>query len=517
MPKQDFFSKQENKGTFSWGTIRQQPQKQSWWHATLWIVIILIIILWIAAYFYKDKLFNQEYVEPAVENQYAIWNSIVEEGVLSADWDLLNYTHSLTNDQWDIFLLKSKSISLNNISDLSWKFKIEGTVESLYWGYPLVEVIRIESTTVNEEGNVEILVDEGTPWIFVANAWIGFPVDFYDNYAFVWEAWENGTISVKNLDNEKITTINFFNCTDAWDTNCKQLTRTFESNASKKITTLNWDIYYKLPDVKSWYFQNGNWRGYFINDADDEEVEKLKDFIIIPNSEIIKDIVTRYGVRVCLWSDQWLNTITSHTVEKTSEGLVLTMKWEGEKDFECKAVIDFSQATQLRFLDIKVVEKTEAEENKDVKEKKVEENTQVENTESTVQKEVATSSSEPITPSVTQFPINLEKAMTYNSSRGGYSMSFPSSNISYTSDAVSEDFDQVWVRCSYTVKVIQYKNKEELQTNPAVIVYECSFKNDFTLPGGNFFLKELGDKKFVVEVRDPAWFDFAKNIVISEL
>ena len=37
-------------------------------------------------------------------------------------------------------------------------------------------------------------------------------------------------------------------------------------------------------------------------------------------------------------------------------------------------------------------------------------------------------------------------------------MIFPSSNISYTSDSANEDFDQVGVRCSYTVKAIQYKN-----------------------------------------------------------
>ena len=96
-------------------------------------------------------------------------------------------------------------------------------------------------------------------------------------------------------------------------------------------------------------------------------------------------------------------------------------------------------------------------------------------------------------------------------------MIFPSSNISYTSDAVNEDFNQVWVRCGYTVKAIQYKYKEDLQTNPSIIIYECSFKNGFKLPWENYFLKELNDKKFVIEVREPSWFDFAKNIQITWL
>ena len=512
MPKQDFFARQENRGTFSWGTIRQQPKKDSWGHITLWIMIIFLIILGIAAYFYKDKLFNQEFIEPETENQFAIGTNIQEEGVLSADGDLLNYTHSLTNSSWDIFLLKSKTVSLNNISNLSWNFIVEWIIESMYGWYPLVEVKRIQS--ISETGEeTTILADEGTPRIFVAEAALWFPVDFNDNYTFIWEAWENWTISIKNLDNEKVTNINFFACTDAGDTNCKQLTKTFDSNATKKITTLNGDIYYKLPDVKSWYFQNGNWWGYFINDADDEEVEALKDYIIIPNSEIIKDIVTRYWVRVCLWSDDGISMITSHTVKKVSDGLQISMQGEwGENIFTCEALLDLSEANQLERLDVQIKakqEKTE-EEQKNEEEKKEE----IINTGNV---EVATTSNMPTTPAVNQFPINLEKTMAYTSKRGEYVMTFPSSNISYTSDAISEDFNQVGVRCSYSIKAIQYKYKEDLQSNPSIMIYECSFKNGFELPWENYFLKELGDKKFVIEVRDNTWYDFAKNIQITSL
>jgi hypothetical protein len=49
------------------------------------------------------------------------------------------------------------------------------------------------------------------------------------------------------------------------------------------------------------------------------------------------------------------------------------------------------------------------------------------------------------------------------------------------------------------------------------MIYECSFKNGFELPWENYFLKELGDKKFVIEVRDNTWYDFAKNIQITSL
>ncbi len=61
-------------------------------------------------------------------------------------------------------------------------------------------------------------------------------------------------------------------------------------------------------------------------------------------------------------------------------------------------------------------------------------------------------------------------------------MLLPSSNISYTSDSTDEDFGQAGVRCSYATRVIQYKDKDNLQSNPSVIVYECSTKKELQLP-----------------------------------
>ena len=96
-------------------------------------------------------------------------------------------------------------------------------------------------------------------------------------------------------------------------------------------------------------------------------------------------------------------------------------------------------------------------------------------------------------------------------------MIFPSANISYTSNTIDEDFGQIGVRCRYGIKVIDYKNKENIQTSPKVVIYECSFKNGFQLPGSNYFQKDFWDKHFVFSVMDGSWFDFAKNITIESL
>lgn len=517
MQKQDFFSKQENKSTFSGWVIRQPKQKSS--NSRIRVLLIVLIGIGVFGYFYKNKLFTQE-ITPSVvsETGYSIWEQIQKEGILTADGDLLTFTHTLTTNEGEKFLLKSKSIPLNNYSsNLSWVFQIIGTIESFYQNLPLIEVdtIGTQTTSENPLASGDVQTDEPiNPGVYIAKAGIGFPAEFFENYAFVGEAGNQWKISIKNLDNEKITEITFFNCTTQGDSNCKELTRTFNDTATKKVTTLNWDTFYRLPEVKSRYFQNGNWRGYFINDADDEEVEKIKNLITLTNPEWIKQVVSLYGVKTCLWSNAQSETITSHTVTKTAEGLKVIMEGKGEKTFSCEAMIDLTQATKLKFVDIKVEEPsnqtgTIAEPITEAPEEKTE-------TQSEEVKEVAITSWQPVTPSTKQFPINLEKTMTYNSSRGEYAMTFPSSNISYTSDSTDQDFGQVGVRCSYGTKVIQYSKRDALQSSPSVIVYECKFKEGFKLPGDNYLLKELWtDKKFVIEILDPARFDFAKNISIS--
>lgn len=141
--------------------------------------------------------------------------------------------------------------------------------------------------------------------------------------------------------------------------------------------------------------------------------------------------------------------------------------------------IDFTKPTKLKLLDLKI---------NDLGENPL--STQPIEAPKEKKEETLTTSST-ITPSNKQFPVNSEKTMSYNSSRGEYRMIFPSANISYTSNTIDEDFGQVGVRCRYAIKVIDYKNKESIQTSPKVIIYECSFKNGFQLPGSNYFQKDF--------------------------
>lgn len=96
----------------------------------------------------KNKLFNPSLPTPAVENGYTVGNPIQKEGKLTADGDLLTYTHTLTTPDGEKFLLKSSTISLNNYTIMTGDiFKIEGTIEAIYQGQALVEVKTIEKNS----------------------------------------------------------------------------------------------------------------------------------------------------------------------------------------------------------------------------------------------------------------------------------------------------------------------------------------------------------------------------------
>ena len=117
-------------------------------------------------------------------------------------------------------------------------------------------------------------------------------------------------------------------------------------------------------------------------------------------------------------------------------------------------------------------------------------------------------------PNVKQFPINLEKPLEFNSSTRWYKIIFPSINISFAATNVENDFWQVWVNCFTQMNVVSHPNKENINTNPSIKIYECSIKNLFE-ESDKLILRTIDDRSFVIEIVDPAWIEFSNNIDIQ--
>jgi len=74
---------------------------------------------------------------------------------------------------------------------------------------------------------------------------------------------------------------------------------------------------------------------------------------------------------------------------------------------------------------------------------------------------------------VDQFPLNLDKSLEFTSRRG-HTIVFPSSSIAYAGKSVQEDFDQSGVNCFSVMNVVEYAQKDSVDTNGNIKIYECS-------------------------------------------
>lgn len=86
----------------------------------------------------------------------------------------------------------------------------------MYQGKALIEVDRIKSLTedITENPTIPSTTITQNPGIHLENAGLYFGQDFFDTFVFVGQAGNNGIIEIKNLENEKLTKIEFFNCSE---------------------------------------------------------------------------------------------------------------------------------------------------------------------------------------------------------------------------------------------------------------------------------------------------------------
>jgi hypothetical protein len=185
--------------------------------------------------------------------------------------------------------------------------------------------------------------------------------------------------------------------------------------------------------------------------------------------------------------------VTTSALGMDLNGLIMNIQWPtADGSATCKVFIDPSQAaggTKLSYIS----------------------NT----TNPTSDTTTTTTTTPTLDTSVKQFPINLEKAMTYTSNKW-YSVIFPSSNIAYDSSNVDEDLGLPGVRCSTQMNVIKYSDKANLDVSPTIKVFTCNIKGTLNNLGNSMIQKTSANwMKFLIQIMDPARAEFAANIQIN--
>lgn len=79
----------------------------------------------------------------------------------------------------------------------------------------------------------------------------------------------------------------------------------------------------------------------------------------------------------------------------------------------------------------------------------------------------------------------------------------------------TSDLGAAGTKCTAVIKVTAYANKDSVETNPSIRIWECSAVGK--IDTSTTVQYALGNTIFVAQVLDPAWVSFAQNLKFTEL
>ena len=449
------------------------------------------------------------------ENNHVIDFSLGEEVYLQwelkEDRDFATHSHIINDlNYWEIWI-KSDSVNISNYSgfvQLTW------IVEKFYQWNPIVKVRNLswEVSTLVDDQN--LMFDDNAGYSYIPEAWIQFLPAFYEEYLPL-NDWKNWKIIFKNIESEKEIEIDYFRCNSSDpNRNCKWLSETFANNNAQSFVTSEWDVYYKQSETQSRFVANGDWWWVFMNDIPDDVVFELKDMIKFANKKNIDEWIKFRAMRICQWEWEKLQRINSSEIVLKQEWLIVTVSGDGiEKQMTCQILVDFNMPLKWELQSLTIWDDVViSEENEEAKPEEENKNEEVEQPDKKDESQISATAFDTNVP---QFPIK-EEWLQYKSARWGYTLKFPSSNISYSVSSVKENFGRDDVKCTYVINVIKYSEKENLEISPAVRIYECDWSVGESWAQGIVVYPRL-DKKFVVQMNDGAWYDFSTHLNFEEL
>ena len=396
---------------------------------------------------------------------FQLWQVVSLSGILQSNGDLISYTHTLTLNDARVVGLKSKTLDLGLYTgsvDIQWT--IEKEISSLF----VIEVTAVSWTLASTWSTGQILWSGSG--IYIPQAGIYLPAEFGQKYT-VLNQWENGVLKVQNIATNQIISLSYFVCkTTDPNRNCAQLQQNIWSTAEKTVSTSHGDTLYKLEWVTSWFFTNGNFYGYFINDIPEQEVIDVANALIFPNDYYVQNTLLSKIQTLCTDGTTSLMQVTTHALGMDLNGLIITLQWPTiNGSATCTSTTPSTTSPSLSNIDT----------------------------------------------SGPQFPINLAKTMTFTSNKG-YSIIFPSMNIAYEAINVDESLDLPGVRCSSQMNVTKFSDKDTLNDSPKIKIFTCTIKGTLNNLWNSIIQKTSANgMTFLIQIMDPSRSEFATNLAIQ--
>ena len=491
--KVDFFQKKlSNPRSFS----RQKKTANMW----IWLFIVLILlIVWLVVW----KVFrNNEWWELDQDANFSLWEEVYLQWEIKMDGNITIHPYIIDDINYGKIWIRSESWI--NLSDYAGFVQLTGIVEKFYKTTPIVRVYSISWSKLGLGSGVSMVFD-GDNGYYISEAGILLLPTFYDEYLPL-NDWEDGKLLIKKIDSWEEIVINYFRCNSADpNKNCKWLNDTFANNNAQSFVTSEGDVYYKLSETKSRFVSNWNRWWIFINDVSDDVIFELKDLIKFANEKNINEWIKSRAASICQWEWEKMQKINNSEINLKQEWLIVTVSGDGmEKQMTCQILVDFSLPAKWKLQNLTIWN--------DIVVSDKAENVEELGTQTSVEAPISATS---LDTNVPQFPIK-EDWLVYKSARWWYSLQFPSSNISYSVSSAKENFGRSDVNCSFVINVIKYSEKENLETAPAVRVYECQWSVEKSRGPWIIVYPRL-NKKFIVQMNDGAWNDFSMNLKFEEL
>jgi len=472
-----------------------QAPKKSVSLLTLIIVVVLTFVFAFVLFKNYDRITNWFASSIETTSVFHLGQDVELSGNLQSDGDLISYTHTLMLNDGMVIGLKSRVVDLNAYSG---NVIVQWVVEKELNEMIILEVATIswDLLVIDDEEDV-VWLDS---WTYIASAGMYFPDDFFSTYTLL-NRWENGVVRIQHIATNHIIPVSYFVCKSSDpNKNCSQLQKNISASAEKSISTSYGVTAYKLEWLTSWYFSNGNYFGYFINDVGDQDIIDVLNTFVLPTEYYVKNSLLSKIQSLCTDDNSFMMQISSQSFAVDTNWFVVTLQWPTtDGSASCKLFINpalSAWATKISYITSTT-------------------NPVATTTDTSSFVSTTTTSLTDIDTSVKQFPINLEKTLTFISSRG-YSIVFPSSNIAYEAVNISDDLGLPGVRCTSQMNITKFADKETMHEDPKVSVFVCTVKWTLNNIWNTMIQKESENwTKFIIQIVDSARYEFANNISIN--
>lgn len=530
--KQDMTKQLTNKSEASYGIIAA---------VLAWFIII---VWWWLLWSNQDQLINildesSNTIEEIVEveeietNPLFIGKEVALSGFIvvdAADWN----TYISTTEFATVWLENPEKFG----NPTSGSAMLWGTVLSFKNNTFFVTINTFNGSQIETVSEEEIFVMEeetAKEMVFVAPAWLRFN-NLITSKIGVDANTQQQIIAINKWDSTNRITINYFQC-QKWHANydcVKELENLQKTqNLENEYKTPEWGQIYRVKKTNQRYASIDNRFWYYISSNSQEFLKEVLPNIDFLSNKFIDKYIKPNIPSICTDSENnaKLTKVVTAGVLFYDDVLWLDVAWrdDANKKMQCIAVIDLNNSLGGKLISvdyenpsdrplIQVVDESQSNQ------------TQLENSENTDSSAVTQDVSNELAlntannklnvtdTSTPQFKLNsIEDPFIYTFN-GGYTLAFPSRNISFWSKMIETTLGLEKTKCFNRIDIIDYPNRDLKHENPSASFFACNWSLTSAQAWKEYlyFKSKYPSRFYLMQIYDPSWASFANNTKLDE-